>query len=265
VPVLVIIAIVVGLVVVKLTTGNSKTPAATPENPVPAAVMDRLTSVPTSAFDAAGAPSSLVASLKPGSGSPLTSAGKPLVLYVGAEYCPYCAAERWPMVVALSRFGQFTGLKVTESSTSDIDPGTQTLSFHGATYTSPYITFQSVEEQTNQPQGDTYATLETPTAAQEKLVQTYDKPPFTNSSGGIPFIDFGNRYIVSGSAYDPATLQGQSWFQISGALSEPTGQVGQSILGTANAISAAICKLTNGQPGSVCTSAGVKAAAAQLK
>ena len=35
----------------------------------------------------------------------LTSGGKPEILYVGAEYCPYCAAERWAMVVALSRFG----------------------------------------------------------------------------------------------------------------------------------------------------------------
>src|SRR5438552_15983758 len=26
---------------------------------------------------------------------PLTADGKPLVLYVGAEYCPYCASERW--------------------------------------------------------------------------------------------------------------------------------------------------------------------------
>src|SRR5690348_15801045 len=25
----------------------------------------------------------------------LTADGKPRVLYVGAEYCPYCAAQRW--------------------------------------------------------------------------------------------------------------------------------------------------------------------------
>ncbi len=34
--------------------------------------------------------------------------GKPEVLFVGAEFCPFCAAERWPLIVALSRFGHFS-------------------------------------------------------------------------------------------------------------------------------------------------------------
>ena len=44
----------------------------------------------------------------------LTADGKPEVLYVGAEYCPFCAAERWPVVVALSRFGTWSGLSATD-------------------------------------------------------------------------------------------------------------------------------------------------------
>ena len=44
-------------------------------------------------------------------GSPLSSGGKPEVLYVGTEFCPYCAAESWSLIVALSRFGQFSGLQ----------------------------------------------------------------------------------------------------------------------------------------------------------
>ncbi len=32
-----------------------------------------------------------------------SSAGKPEFLYIGAEFCPYCAAMRWSMAVALSR------------------------------------------------------------------------------------------------------------------------------------------------------------------
>ncbi|HSR26568.1 MAG TPA: DUF929 family protein, partial [Candidatus Eisenbacteria bacterium] len=42
--------------------------------------------------------------------------GRPEVLYVGAEYCPYCAAERWPLIVALSRFGTFSGVRAAASS-----------------------------------------------------------------------------------------------------------------------------------------------------
>jgi len=32
------------------------------------------------------------------------------VVYIGAEYCPYCAVERWPLIVALNRFGTLTNL-----------------------------------------------------------------------------------------------------------------------------------------------------------
>ena len=44
-------------------------------------------------------------------GSPLTAKGRPEVLCVGTEYCPYCAAQSWALIVALSRFGMFTGLR----------------------------------------------------------------------------------------------------------------------------------------------------------
>ena len=73
---------------------------------------------------------------------PLTINGKsPAILYYGAEYCPYCAAERWAMTAALSRFGTWSNLKITASSHTDVDAETNTFSFHGASFTSPYITF----------------------------------------------------------------------------------------------------------------------------
>ncbi len=40
---------------------------------------------------------------------------------MGAEYCPFCAAQRWAMVNAFSRFGTFTGLTTTHSSSTDTD------------------------------------------------------------------------------------------------------------------------------------------------
>ena len=76
-----------------------------------------------------------------------------MVTYIGAEYCPFCAAERWALTVALSRFGTFSGLAGTHSSSTDVYPDTQTLSFYGSHYTSPYLDFQPVEETTNQPVG----------------------------------------------------------------------------------------------------------------
>ena len=40
--------------------------------------------------------------------SRLTVNGTPEVLYMGADYCPFCAATRWGLVLALMRFGNFT-------------------------------------------------------------------------------------------------------------------------------------------------------------
>src|SRR5438270_1263439 len=37
--------------------------------------------------------------------APLRQGRKPVFLFVGAQYCPFCAAERWAVVKALSRFG----------------------------------------------------------------------------------------------------------------------------------------------------------------
>ena len=76
---------------------------------------------------------------------------------MGAEYCPYCAAERWGMIVALSRFGTFTGLQTTHSAAKDgagnaeVYPNTATWTFVHSSYTSKYLTFTPVEMNTNIP------------------------------------------------------------------------------------------------------------------
>ena len=48
------------------------------------------------------------------------------------------------------------------------------------------------------------------------------------------------------------------------AIHDPSSPVATAIDGAANVITAAICTLTHGQPGGVCRSAGVKAAAGSL-
>ena len=67
------------------------------------------------------------------------------MLFIGSEYCPFCAAQRWAMVNAFSRFGTFTGLTTTHSSSTDADPNTPTLTFYGSKYTSNYISLTTVE------------------------------------------------------------------------------------------------------------------------
>jgi hypothetical protein len=186
------------------------------------------------------------------------SDGKPLITYVGAEYCPYCAAERWAVAVALSRFGTFSGLSGTHSSGSDVYPDTQTLSFYGSSYSSSYVDFQPVEEATNQEVDGTYPTLQTPTAAQSTLLSAYDQ------QGSIPFLDIADRNVVTGASYSPQVLQGLSQSQIAAQLGDPSSPVAQAIDGTANDITAAICSVTGNQPSSVCDSPAIAAIAKTL-
>jgi hypothetical protein len=208
--------------------------------------------VPTSALDAAGAGKARPHAL-PASTPPLEQDGKPEVLYIGAEYCPYCAAERWPVIVALSRFGTFQNLAGTESSASDVFPRTQTFTFHGATYSSDVLAFTGVETNTNQPApGGGYTSLEQPTAAERAVFAQFDRPPYSTQAQAIPFLMIGNKYVSVGTTYEASVLQGMSRDQIASALSDPTSPVGRAVNGAANVLTAAICQATGGKPSSVC-------------
>jgi hypothetical protein len=261
--ILVVLVIVVVFVIVKLNSGSSSSSGASngPTGSALTAVVDKVTSVPTSALDAVGAglygQGTGTAKIQPvqGNAAPLTANGKPEFLYIGAEYCPFCAAERWSMIVALSRFGTFSGLRTVHSSSTDIYPNTPTWTFYQSSYTSQYLDFTSVEETTNIPSGSGYTTLQTPTSAEQALLSKYDVPPYVSpqAAGSIPFMDFGNKYLNLGADYVPGVLAKLSWSTIANDLSNPNSAVAQSIDGTANYITAAICGMTGNAPASACT------------
>jgi thiol-disulfide isomerase/thioredoxin len=202
--------------------------------------------VPASTLSAVGTGSVPSGSLRPLTGPPLTSGGKPEMLYIGAEWCPYCAAERWAMAVALSRFGTFSPLRGIHSSSTDVYPNTSTLTFYKSTYTSKYLVFTPVEsEDVNQ------NPLQPPTAAQAALWKKYDPPGDT-----FPFIDIGNRFLAT-VTYVPGVLQGLTWSQIASDLHNPSTAVAKGAVGSANVFTAAICKITGNAPANVCTTAPV--------
>ena len=262
-----VIAIVVAFIVIKANNKPATTASSNgPTGSALASVVTKVTSVPTSTLDKIGEGSGQVTG-KPQAvkgGTPLTANGKPEMLYMGAEYCPYCAAERWAMIVALSRFGTFSGLSTIHSAAAngagqaEPYPNTPTWTFHGSSYTSKYLTFTPVESQTNIPDKSTgtYTNLETPTSAQTALLTKFDVPPYvpSGSEGAIPFIYFGGKYIIAGASYNPQVLAGKSWDQIASALTNPSSDIAKAVGGTANYITAAICKMTGNQPASACTS-----------
>jgi thiol-disulfide isomerase/thioredoxin len=256
--VLAVIVIVVAFILVKSVGGGSpQAPAAGGQTgtPLPASVIRDITSVPASTAATVGKGTTIPRAVIPLSGTPLTSGGKPEVLYIGAEYCPFCAAERWAMAVALSRFGTFSGLRGIHSSSTDVYPNTPTLTFYKSTYTSKYLTFTPVETTTVD-----NAPLQNTTAAQQALLKKYDVPPYVSpqAKGAIPFIDFGSKFMISGASYSPQVLQGKTWSEVASSLSNPSSPISQGAVGAANLITAALCKLTGNQPASACTPAVLK-------
>lgn len=236
----------------------SATPAAA--QPVPADVFTAVTNVPDSALQRAGTQGAAIPVF---AGDSDFANGKPVVLYIGAGYCPYCAAARWSMVAALSRFGTFSGLTLGSSSPTDVFPNTPTFSFYKSTYTSDYIDFQPVEE-AGEVQGldGRYPPLETPTPAQQGLLQKYDAPPYVNAAGagGIPFMLVGGKYMWSGSPFNPGVLSGKSQRAIAATLASGTGDAAQPILSNANEIIATICAVDGGKPANVCSSSVIQRA-----
>ena len=274
--ILVVVIVVLAFVLVKLNSnGTAGTSSNGPTGTALTKVVNDVTTVPTSVTDkvAGGAiPTAMFVSAPTASdvtsmaqtdgsyfatvnGPALTQNGKPEVLFIGSEYCPFCAAQRWAMVNAFSRFGTFTGLTTTHSSSSDVDANTPTLTFYGSKFTSKYISLTTVELQHNYRTGNSssssvpYVPLQTPTSAEQADMTAYDP------SGSIPFIDFGNKYSQVGnlSPLDPKNLDGLTWAQVATDLSNPSSSVGAALIANANYETAAICTLTNNQPATACT------------
>ncbi|HVU73035.1 MAG TPA: DUF929 family protein [Mycobacteriales bacterium] len=240
------VAIVIVFVIVGATTKS--TPKAAATSPANASVVAALAAVPESVINTVGAGSGVTGPTST-SGAKLTSDGKPRVAYVGAEYCPYCAAERWALAQALSRFGTFSGLGTTTSSSTDVYPSTATLDFHGSTYTSPYLVFTPYEEEDGSAQP-----LDTVPADIAALHTTI-------GGGTYPFVDLGGTAYIKGASYDPALLKGLTQAQIAQALSDPSSPVAKAVIAVANRITAQLCTLTGNQPANVCSASGVTAAA----
>jgi hypothetical protein len=215
--------------------------------PVPAALYNQVAGVSNTTLATVGTGQGATG-LTSEKGSSLTSGGKPEMLYIGAEYCPFCAAERWSMILALSRFGSFSGLTYMESSSTDAYANTPTFSFRNAVYTSNYISFVSVETQDRN-----HGTLQTPTSQEQSFMTSYD------SAGAIPFVDIGNQtgnqYVTlnGGSQYQPSVLSGLNWTQVASQLNDPNTAVARAVDGAANYLITAICKVDGGNPGTVCT------------
>lgn len=176
-------------------------------------------------------------------GQEYTSGLKPVVVYVGGEFCPYCAFQRWPLVMALMRFGNFSNLHYMMSSSSDVYPNSATFTFVGSTYTSSYVVFQPFEQENRGGQP-----LQTVPSNYTSTFATY--------GSSYPFENFANKYVVEGPFFTPNLIAGLNWTQIVHLLSV-NSQFRDQVISSTNEITAIICNLTGGNPSSVCANSSV--------
>jgi hypothetical protein len=230
----VVLGVVAGLVAVNLTSGGT----AASEIDAPATAVAQVTNVTASVLSQVGA-GRTAASLQPvNGGSALSIDDKAGIVFVSEESCPFCAAERWPVVIALSHFGTWGHLGATTSSSTDIYPNTATFSFRDATYHSPYLTLRTTELTDNAGHA-----LQAPSPLDNMLIDRYDVPPYVDSadqSGAVPFLDIDNHYILAGAQYNPQVLAGMSVSQIAAQLDDPSSPLAKAVDGSANALIAAI-------------------------
>ncbi len=231
--------------------------------PAPANIEKLVTTVPVSTLnrvgvgDVAGPPAFSVTKLN---GSELRSKNRPEFLAIELAWCPHCAVTSWGMAIALSRFGTLSNLGLIDTGTYFGQHGgkppynhTHGLSFFGASYHSRFLSFVNVVLQDVNGHS-----LQKPTKAENQAIGSFDP------HGQIPADDFGGKYGFVGSGVSPGVIAHMGAQKIAHTLADPSNPVAKAIDGLANLFTAAICKTTNGHPGSVCKSKGVTAASKGL-
>ncbi len=170
---------------------------------------------------------------------------KPTFVFIGAQGCPFCAAMRWPVAIALSRFGNFSRLFYDRSATIDANIPTIMFNFseqkyvaaaseppvyngqapygdeyptpfsYGAYYSSPYLNFEPFDEL-----GGSF--LINITGIKAISPQIYSKVYLEGVSsnatspngfgikyfsiGGVPFFDIDNKYVFDGAILNTRAL-----------------------------------------------------------
>ena len=171
--------------------------------PAPSSMITSVSHVPASIASAVGVTSPTTPTTPPTATgnaslwqSSATGAGpRPVVFFYGAEFAPYAAAERWPVVVALSRFGTFSALGLMQSSSSVAFSDTPTFTFWQVHYTSIWVDLQAVERYSSldaRP-GSPSCRCRRRRPAQAASVAVYD-----TSAMSFPLLDIANHYVLVG-------------------------------------------------------------------
>jgi len=175
-------------------------------------------------------------------GAQFVANGKPVVVYIGGEFCQFCAVERWSLITALERFGNFTNLHYMTSASDEGDYATFT--FVGSSYSSNYIAFRP------------YEASDRAGNALQSVPSNYSAA-WSSYGSGFPFINLADTYVIHVSLLAfPDILAGKNWTTILNEIGI-SDSVGLQIREAANLLTGMICKVTQGSPAAVCSASGI--------
>lgn len=179
--------------------------------------------------------------------------GKSLVFFMGAGFCPFCAAERWAIVNALSNFGKWEGLVETTSADHDEKYlNIPTVSFARAKYESDYVTFVGREtaDRNFEP-------------LQELGEKDYEILDTFNPDHIIPFLLIDGQFMQVGAGYSPHILEGINHAKVNAELVNPASAISKAMNAEIDNITALICKSIVGKA-DACSSENIKNLVAKI-
>jgi hypothetical protein len=239
-----VLALVAALIVMNL-------PGPTPPNPADALVA-QVTAVPVRATDDTALMT--MAMVWQVDGPRATAGGKPEVLYFGAEADPFSAAQAWAVLVALGRFGTFTGVTAIRSAKFDGISPIDTWSLYGSSYHSAYLAFVPVETRSGvlalptagSGKSGGYSAMRQLTSGQRAILAR------DNPNRGTPFLDFAGQTAMVGTTFPPDSLEGLTWGQITASLGKPGTGPGARIVAAADFLTTQLCAVTGNKPARAC-------------
>ena len=169
------------------------------------------------------------------SNSPLISPNAPSFLFLGSEACPFCAAESWPIFLAMHTLGgSWKGTSFIYSDPTDVYPHTPGISFYNASLDSAPINFIEFEMSNS-----TWAPLQKLNQSVQQIYDTYDP------HGYIPFLLVDGIYARTGSSYLPSVLSGLSYSTVYSIITNKSTRLLPQVFSEANNITSLVNSLSS--------------------
>lgn len=159
------------------------------------------------------------------------------MFFMGSGFCPFCAAERWAIVNALSHFGTWEGLVEDKSAGHDEKYlNVPTYNFARAKYTSQYIEFVGRETADRN-----FEPLQELDEKDYEILDTF------NPDQIIPFLLIDGQFMQVGAGYSPALIEGLEHSKVRSELGNPTSDIGKAINTEIDNVAALVCKSIGGK------------------